>query len=486
VRAQVRQGEAVGQLVVSLNARPVESYLRVVGRNGVLHADFVLSGLTALPGPGADAVAALLQPYRTAMQLAWHTTKGLVGRVFRRQKSYVGLLELIEAFYASVRGTAEAPVSPEEILNTVDVCEKIADQLTLAQQSAAIAGAERLLEREAVMTQLPDDAVRVLVTGAAGFLGREVVRQLHCSGRYVRAVTRGELGADSRQAGVDYVVADLAEAVSADLLENIDAVVHLAAETAGDKALHERNTLDATAELAVAAAAAGVATFINTSSIAVHLQGADPVAEDSPLVVDESRGPYVWAKSLAETRLQERLASTAMCFRNLRLGPLVDDSDFAPPGRLGREVGPFFVAPGASGDVISLCTIQQAAEVIDYALDNLALLPTHVNLVDPASPTRRQLLKRVKASRPYLFILRVPGPLLTLLSGAATLVQKYVLRKDKVLDVASAFRAQRYDSTVAAGVLEDARRWHGQEDPYPPPANPIKEQNMQAAIEAGR
>ena len=488
VRAQISQGSAVGQLIVSLNARPVESYLHVVGRNGALHADFVLSGLTALPGPGADAVSALLQPYRTALQLVWHTTAGLARRVFRRQKSYVGLSELIEAFYASVRGDAELPVSPEEILNTVGICEKIAEQLTLAQQNAAVAGTQRLMKRELAIPRLPDGALRVAVTGAAGFLGQEVVRRLRASGRYVRAITRSELNVDRRQAGVDYRVADLAETLPSDLLEDIDAVVHLAAETAGDKALHQRNTVHATANLASAAAAAGIDAFINSSSIAVHVQGETPVKETSPVVADESRGPYVWAKARAEAELQEVFAPTSVCFRNFRLGPLVDEASFSPPGRLGREVGPFFVAPGSGGDTISLCSVQQVAEVIDYALDHLDQLPTHINLVDPESPTRRQLLNRLKDSRPYLFLLRVPGPLLTLLSGTATMIQKYLLRKDKVLDIASAFHAQQYDSTVAAGVLQEARRWQQlrEKDECTQTEISLEEQDMKAAVEVGR
>src|SRR2546427_7919472 len=43
VHALVRRGGVTGTLVVTLEGRPVESYLRVIGKNGSLFADYVRS-----------------------------------------------------------------------------------------------------------------------------------------------------------------------------------------------------------------------------------------------------------------------------------------------------------------------------------------------------------------------------------------------------------------------------------------------------------
>src|SRR4029450_2358050 len=43
IQALIRRGSITGSLVVTIEGRPVESYLRVVGTNGSVHADFVLS-----------------------------------------------------------------------------------------------------------------------------------------------------------------------------------------------------------------------------------------------------------------------------------------------------------------------------------------------------------------------------------------------------------------------------------------------------------
>jgi len=104
-----KNSNVTGVLIVSLNGRPVESYLRVVGTNGSVYADFVIGTATVLPGPGASAVSVVLNPYKHAKQKMVKTTTALAHRLLSKQKSYPGLSELIGAFYTSIRNNTPPP-----------------------------------------------------------------------------------------------------------------------------------------------------------------------------------------------------------------------------------------------------------------------------------------------------------------------------------------------------------------------------------------
>jgi predicted dehydrogenase len=66
VRAVVRRGDTLATLVVTLRARPIESYLRVMGTNGSVEADVVIGYVVRLLGPGASAPAVVLKPFSKA------------------------------------------------------------------------------------------------------------------------------------------------------------------------------------------------------------------------------------------------------------------------------------------------------------------------------------------------------------------------------------------------------------------------------------
>jgi nucleoside-diphosphate-sugar epimerase len=53
-------------------------------------------------------------------------------------------------------------------------------------------------------------------------------------------------GAAQRVPGVEYVEADLVDSLPESAFAGVEVVVHLAAETAGGKEAHERNTIEAT------------------------------------------------------------------------------------------------------------------------------------------------------------------------------------------------------------------------------------------------
>ena len=112
---------------------------------------------------------------------------------------------------------------------------------------------------------------RVLVTGASGFIGNAVVAALARDGYAVRAAVRRPH--PSFPDGVEVVQhPDLAEAFDwQPLLQGVDQVVHLAgiAHTGRgvDRASYDRVNRQATAQLATAAAQAGVKHLVFVSSI---------------------------------------------------------------------------------------------------------------------------------------------------------------------------------------------------------------------------
>src|SRR5262245_22539746 len=73
--------------------------------------------------------------------------------------------------------------------------------------------------------------MRVLVTGASGFIGQSLVRRLLEQGHTVRAMVRKPpLVAATK--GLDYAVGDLTDAASMDrACEGMEAIVHLACAT---------------------------------------------------------------------------------------------------------------------------------------------------------------------------------------------------------------------------------------------------------------
>jgi predicted dehydrogenase/nucleoside-diphosphate-sugar epimerase len=460
VRAVVRCGETLATLTVSLRARPVESYLRVMGSNGSVTADFILGYVVRLPGPGASAPAVVVKPFSQAWQQAWGSFRGLLRMVSRRHKSYPGLAELLGGFYASILAGAPEPVSRAEILDTVRLCEAIDARLRQAGQLAESRAEEDYRARVAALPAHDRHHGTVLLTGGTGLLGRRTAVALRDDGWQVRVPVRRPLPAAQRIAGVEYVPADLARPLPPDLLVGVDIVIHAAAETAGGLADHERNTVQATQNLLDAMAAAGVRRLVNVGSVAVMTpsRSGQPLTESSPVDYgDLGRGPYVWAKAEAERLAMERASAGGIDLRTVRLGPLVDYDDYTPPGRLGREVARLFVAMGSRGKPLSVCSVRTAAAVLCRCARDFATAPPLVNLLEVPSPTRGELADRLRLGRPDLKFVWLPFPVLRGMSLMATGLQKMLRPGKPALDVHAAFKSEAYDSSSSAQVIAESK-----------------------------
>jgi nucleoside-diphosphate-sugar epimerase len=112
-----------------------------------------------------------------------------------------------------------------------------------------------------------------VVTGAAGLVGKNLVRKLHEAGHRVVAIARSAEPAGWPKTS-RWVTADLTEPASyQEALVGAEAVVHLAATTGKARpAVYQRNNVEATERLLEAASASGVGRFVFMSSIAAAFE----------------------------------------------------------------------------------------------------------------------------------------------------------------------------------------------------------------------
>ena len=94
---------------------------------------------------------------------------------------------------------------------------------------------------------------------------KQVASELISSGWPVRILARHIPSFEKRIPGAEYTVADMGDEISHEIVKGVETVVHCAAETAGGKEAHERNSVNATRNIISSVAEVGIKKFINIS-----------------------------------------------------------------------------------------------------------------------------------------------------------------------------------------------------------------------------
>ncbi len=159
----------------------------------------------------------------------------------------------------------------------------------------------------------------VLVTGAAGAVGRQVVRLALERGFAVVAVDRPGSSYPVLSDGKEYrvVSGDLtSESFREEIVAGVDAVVHAADSTGRDMGAVN---VEATRRLYEVARRAGVYSFVHVSCGTVYRRTRGPVNEDTPLVVTTDYGR---TRLAAEQVLRAAASSNGPLLTVLRTGPV--------------------------------------------------------------------------------------------------------------------------------------------------------------------
>lgn len=312
----------------------------------------------------------------------------------------------------------------------------------------------------------------VLVTGATGFLGRHLVRELAASGVRVRGLSRSPAG-DAALAALGALpmrghLGDTAALAAA--TAGCDAVFHAAADTnnwgPGDAAQTETNVAG-TARLIAAAREAGVATFAHTSSVSAYSYRVHgPLREDVTQRGGESWINYERTKYAAERGVRESGLPFLVFQPSHILGP-GDTNNWSNLIRM-IDAGKLPGAPPGSGafaDVREVARAQVRAWQRPARDETWLLGGEHASFLALIQEVGRQLGKPTP-SRP------MPAAVLRVYARTLDLVSRITRKQPDLTPVAAAFtshhlqvdssKAERelgYRSTPLPQLLADTIAW---------------------------
>jgi nucleoside-diphosphate-sugar epimerase len=250
--------------------------------------------------------------------------------------------------------------------------------------------------------------MKVLVTGATGFLGQRLVRHLLSRGDHVACLVRPGSNVDILRAlaadglaRLELVTGTLGRIESAArAVEGCDVVYHLASSPAGATAVLFMDNVIGTRQLIDVVSRSSVGRFVLVSSIAVY--GTAHVAAGS--VLDEEcgldpephrRDPYSYSKVVQEEVAWEASKEGRLPLVVVRPGVIYGPGRDPLTNRVGLRLGNVLFRMGGR-QKLPYTFVDNCAEAIALAGTTPGIEGRAFNVVDDELPTGRELIQRYR------------------------------------------------------------------------------------------
>ena len=400
-RATVTCRDGLAQFQLSWNVRPLQHVVVVQGTSGVLTLDlFSLTTTLRRSTPAPRPVERALNSVVGSLTELAQTTAGSLAFATGRVQRLQGVRDHIAEFYRCLDTGEPMPVDLTDVVRLVRWNEHVA--------RAAEADQEERLEALGPVLDTAD----VLITGAAGHLGRVLVDRLTASGRSVRVLVRRV--PESTMDGVSYVVGNLGDPDDVQrAVRGAAAVIHAGATMSGDAAAFEAGTVVGTRNVVDACIEERVGQLVHISSMAVLDYGAAdhgrPLDEWSGLESrPDARGDYTRAKWLAEQAVRDAVVSRGLRAAVIRPGLIFGGGIPAVTAAVARRMGGGrWVVLGDGRAKLCLVHIDDVVDAVLATVDRALVCGEVIHVVDEDLLTQDELLALV---HPGASVLHVPRP----------------------------------------------------------------------------
>ena len=443
----------VGQFQLSWNVRPMQNILIVQGSRGVLRCDpysmYVTSKRTTrLPNFVERVANSVKEGLQIGVQVPWNLARVAGGKLQR----YHGVQATVAEFYKSLRTESQVPTTVDDAIPIVHWTEKI----------ASAADAEKKSRVARYSTREPAD---VLVTGAGGFIGRHLVRELLESTDRVRVLVRREPPQEWIQnPRVDVVIGDLGNPDIVDeAVRGVKAVYHLGAAMSGSTHDFQRGTEVGTRNVVESILRHNSPRLIYVSSLSVlHASLArknDVITEDWPLEPHpEQRGNYTLFKLRAEQIVTGAVKNRGLEAIIIRPGQVFGPgSDVLTPA-VARRAGNKLVVLGNGSVPLPLVYVSDVVDALISAGRSGPFDGTVLHIVDNSTTLDQNgLLKFLGGANSKLGkVVHVPRLVVNGAAVAAQLVFGMMRRRAplNLYRVRSALSHLEFDCSRAARVLD--------------------------------
>lgn len=390
-QAQARTARGVGRLLLSWNARPMENRVFVRGTRGTLEVDRFLQTCRVhrvLPGPKFIGIVAnaFFSAAKDVFRVPWNVVRFATGLL----QPSPGIRHGARAFAESVRDGGAPPFSGEDALRIA----------RLLEPACAEPDRQRLALLESRYTELPP--ADVLVTGAAGFLGRRLVARLREQGRTVRVLVRRAVPAYADDPGIQTVIGDLGDPRIIDhAVRGAPTVYHVGAAMRGGPRDFEAGTTWGTRNVVEACLAHAARKLVYVSSMSVYDHaGRDPTAKMTESSAFEPhpewRGAYTRTKLDAEQCVRDAIDNRGLPAVIIRPGQIFGPGaeQVTPNGVIG--LAGRWVAVGSPSQTLPLVFVEDVVDALLLAETSVPALGGTFNIVDTTPVTQEAYLQHAQ------------------------------------------------------------------------------------------
>ena len=449
VAAKCEHGTA--NIQISWNVRPLQNWFVVQGTKGVVRANLFSMWVTHTPQlPLPKAAARALQAMTEGLSICTQVPVNIARFAAKKIVQYDGLHSLVAAFYSALQTGAPMPVPVGKACSTVYWTNRVSQEADAAkiefQSHFQTAG-----------------QAKVLVTGANGLIGRQLVRRLLQEGNSVRIFVRRQPAAEfMNDRNVEVFLGDLGDPAAVDLaVAGTGVVYHVGAAMKGGAHDHERGTVCGTQNIVDSVLRHAVQRLIYISSLsclhaAVARRG-DVITESWPIEPSPAkRGAYTQAKTAAE-----KIVLDAVRDRQLRVVLLRPGRVFGPGMTLltpevARKIGNLFVVLGDGTRELPLVYVEDVVDAIVLAAETSHFDGRVFHIVDRTRITQNQVVhdyisKNAKKAK----VIHLPVAIVYIVALGVGLLAKVLKRPAplSIYRVKSALARMKFDCSGAENDL---------------------------------